>query len=72
MRQTVRLHALDGSTIGMMAVRVNQHGELPALIVDPKDSEGRVMAGLWLGQMVGRVFDGTTYHQIISQVPGAR
>jgi len=68
MRHTVTLHALDGSKIGMMAVRVNQHGEPPALIVDPRDSEGRVMPGLWLGQMSGRVMDNTTYHQISSQV----
>ncbi len=67
MRHTVTLHAFDGTRIGMMAVRVNQRGELPALIVDPTDSEGRVMPGLWLGQIVGRVLDGGTYHQINSQ-----
>lgn len=68
MRHTVTLHALDGTRLGMMAVRVNRHGEVPALIVDPRDSEGRVMPGLWLCEMFGRVMDGTTYRQITSQV----
>lgn len=64
MRHTVTLHASDGTSHGMMAVRRNQHGDLPALIVDPRDSEGRVMHGLWLADMFGRVMDGTTYRQI--------
>lgn len=71
MRHTITLHSSDGSRIGMMAVRVNQHGELPALIVDPKDSQGRVMPGLWLAQMFGRVLDGASYHQINSQGQGS-
>jgi len=52
----------------MTAVTVNQHGELPVLIVDPKDPDGRVIPGMWLAQMFGRVLDRVSYHQINSQM----
>lgn len=66
MRHTVTLHASDGTSLGKLAVRRNQHGDLPALIVDPRDFEGRVMPGLWLADMYGRVMD-PTYRQITRQ-----
>lgn len=68
MRHIVTLHTSDGSTIGSMAVKADRHGLLPAVIVDPRDTEGRTMPGLWLGDTIGQLH-GTTYRQIASQAP---
>jgi hypothetical protein len=64
MRQIVTLHLSDGSHIGSMGVRPNRHGQLPALIVDPQDSSGRVFVGMWLGDVQDRSSDGTRYKEI--------
>lgn len=64
MRQIVTLHLADGSPIGSMGVRQNSHGQLPALIVDPRDSTGRELLGMWLGDVQDRHGDGTSYRQL--------
>lgn len=64
MRQIVTLHLSDGSHIGSLGVRPNRHGQLPALIVDPRDSSGRVFVGMWLGDVQDRSSDGTRYKEL--------
>jgi hypothetical protein len=68
MRQIVTLHLSDGSHIGSMGVRPNRHGQLPALIVDPRDSTGRVLLGMWLGDVQDRYSDGTSYRELTRDV----
>ncbi len=64
MRQIVTLHRADGSHIGSMGVRRNRHGQLPAVIVDPRDSTGREFPGMWLGDAQDRHGDGTSYREL--------
>jgi len=68
MRQIVTLHLSDGSHIGSMGVRPNRHGQLPALIVDPRDSTGREFLGMWLGDVQDRRSDGTAYRELTRDV----
>lgn len=68
MRQIVTLHLSDGSQIATMGVRRNRHGQLPALIVDPEDSSGRALTGMWLGDINDRHTDGTSYRQLSGDV----
>jgi hypothetical protein len=53
----------DGSKASTQ-VGTNRHGQLPSVIVDPRDSCGRVLDGTWLGESRDRETDGTTYEQV--------
>jgi hypothetical protein len=46
-----------------VSVRVptNRHGQLPAVLVDPRGCDGRVIEGTWLGDSRDQRMDGITY-----------
>ena len=67
MRHIVTLHSPDGSIVESIAVTVNRHGQLPALIVDPRDSNGQAMPGMWLGEPQDRLIDGTRYNRLVER-----
>jgi hypothetical protein len=48
----------------IVLVSVNRCGQLPAVLEDPVDREGRVMHGLWLGDSVDDGPDGKTYCRV--------
>ena len=48
----------------IVLVSVNQHGQLPAVLVDPIDRSGRIAQGTWLGGNLGDGTDGTTYAKV--------
>jgi hypothetical protein len=59
----VTLIMSDGSNIAAR-VSTNRHGQLPAVIVDPRDGHGRVVSGAWLSDSRDQWADGTTYQQV--------
>jgi hypothetical protein len=59
---SVTLHPADASKPpAVIPVHVNRHGQLPAVLVDPVDSDGLVVQGMWLGDDLGDRTDGTSY-----------
>lgn len=65
LRVPVTLHHTDASEPpAVVLVGANQHGQLPALLVDPVDRDGRVAPGMWLGDDLGDRRDGTSYLQV--------
>lgn len=56
------VNALTPSAV--VLVNANRHGQLPAVLVDPVDSQGRVRAGTWLGDDLGDRTDGTSYTRL--------
>jgi len=59
---TVTLHHADAADPpAVVLVSANQHGQLPAVLVDPVDRNGRVAPGMWLGDDLGDRVDGTSY-----------
>jgi hypothetical protein len=62
---SVTLHQGDASQAPIyVLVRVNQHGQLPAVLVDPIDTSGRTAQGIWLGENIGEGIDDTTYARV--------
>jgi hypothetical protein len=59
----VTLILSDGSQAST-SVPTNRHGQLPAVIVDPRDHHGEVLNGTWLGESRDREMDGTTYESV--------
>ena len=65
---TLTLHHADASQPpAVVVVSSNQHGQLPAVLVDPVDHNGRVVSGRWLGDALGDRADGTSYLQLHPQ-----
>ena len=65
---TLTLHHADVSQPpAVVVVSSNQHGQLPAVLVDPIDRNGRVVSGMWLGDALGDRADGTSYLQLRPQ-----
>ena len=54
---TVSLYSADSSEINTVRVCLNRNGQLPVVLVDPLDTSGRVVSGLWLSREV----DGTAF-----------
>jgi hypothetical protein len=50
----------DGSNLSARVPR-NRHGQLPAVIVDPRDNRGHVVSGMWLEDIKAHWADGTVY-----------
>lgn len=62
LRVSVTLHHADASVPpAVVLVGANRHGQLPAVLVDPVDRDGRVAQGTWLGDDLGDRIDGTSY-----------
>ena len=62
LRVTVTLHHTDrADPTAIVLVSANQHGQLPAVLVDPVDRNGRVAPGMWLGDDLGDWADGNSY-----------
>ncbi|WP_233550749.1 hypothetical protein [Cryobacterium melibiosiphilum] len=40
---------------------LNRHGQLPAVLINPKSTAGRIVPGIWLGQPNDFAADGTRY-----------
>jgi hypothetical protein len=59
----VTLILSDGSEASTR-VPTNRHGQLPAVIVDPRDHLGRVLNGTWIGESRDRQMDGITYEPV--------
>ncbi|SEN92122.1 hypothetical protein SAMN05216281_11935 [Cryobacterium luteum] len=53
----VSLYSADSSVINTVRVCLNRNGQLPVVLVDPLDTSGRVVSGLWLSREV----DGTAF-----------
>lgn len=67
MRVSVTLHHADASEPPtFVLLGSNQHGQLPAVLVDPVGRDGRVAPGVWLGDDLGDRIDGTSYLQVRS------
>jgi hypothetical protein len=59
---SVTLHHADASEPpAVVLVYSNQHGELPAVLVDPVDRDGRIARGMWLSDSLGDRTDSTSY-----------
>ena len=63
-KRTVTLRRRFVKSSVIVLVGVNRCGQLPAVLVDPVDCEGRVMHGVWLGSSVDDGPDGTTYYRV--------
>ncbi|GEM_PF-4242849 len=62
LKVSVTLHQVDASKPpAVILVNMNRHGQLPAVLVDPLDRDGRVVQGMWLGDDLGDRTDGTSY-----------
>jgi hypothetical protein len=59
----VTLVLSDGSKASTR-VPTNQHGQLPAVLVDPRDTRGRVISGTWLGDSKDHRMDGSVYKPV--------
>lgn len=59
----VNLHLFDG-TQTRVCVDINQYGQLPAVIVDPRTEDGGVLPGTWLGESHNSRPDGTSYRAV--------
>ncbi|MGO4690027.1 hypothetical protein [Glaciibacter sp. 2TAF33] len=66
MRRAVTLHGPESPKPSTTTVLVpqNQHGQLPAVLVNPIDSRGRVVPGVWLGENTDRAADGAVYRWV--------
>ncbi|KGJ79289.1 hypothetical protein GY21_05720 [Cryobacterium roopkundense] len=42
-------------------LRVNDFGQLPTVLVNPRSAHGRIVPGIWLGDPQDFTVDGTTY-----------
>lgn len=51
------LNRAQDSESATVLLSPNRHGQLPTVLVDPRDSDGNIQAGLWLGDGSG----GTVY-----------
>jgi hypothetical protein len=51
------LNRAQDSESATVLLTPNRHGQLPTVLVDPRDSNGNTLAGLWLGDGSG----GTVY-----------
>lgn len=61
----VTLHQIDAALPpASVLVSVNGHGQLPAVLVDPTDQNGRIAQGTWLADNLGGRTDGTTYAKV--------
>jgi hypothetical protein len=60
---TVLLILSDGSK-AWTRVPTNRHGQLPAVIVDPRDDQGCVISGTWLGDSRDGRMDGSVYESV--------
>jgi hypothetical protein len=60
---TVTLMLSDGSK-ALTRAPTNRHGQLPAVIVDPRDTSGRVVSGTWLGDSRDERTDGHVYQPV--------
>ena len=62
---SLTLHHTDASEPpAVVLVNSNWYGQLPAVLVDPIDRNGRVVSGMWLGDALGERTDGTSYVQL--------
>lgn len=62
LKVSVTLHQVDASKPpAVILLNANRHGQLPAVLVDPVDGDGRVVQGMWLGDDLGDRTDGTSY-----------
>ncbi|TFC49695.1 hypothetical protein E3T26_06570 [Cryobacterium sp. TMT1-21] len=64
---TVTLNHPVTSGRSTVILKVNRHEQLPAVLVDPLDHEGKVIAGMWLADGHG----GTVY-ELTEQVRAVR
>jgi hypothetical protein len=53
----VTLNRAQGFESATVLLSQNRHGQLPTVLVDPRDRDGNILAGLWLGDGSG----GTVY-----------
>jgi hypothetical protein len=60
-RRVVTLRGPGSEGTATVVVPQNQHGQLPSVLIDPVDSGGRVVPGVWLGDSKDRASDGTVY-----------
>jgi hypothetical protein len=59
----VTLMLSDGSKASTR-VPTNRHGQLPAVIVDPRDNRGRVISATWLGDSKDGPLHGSVYQPV--------
>jgi len=65
LKVAVILHQIDASSPpAIVLVSANQHGQLPAVLVDPLDQNGCIVHGTWLGDNLGDRTGGTTYAKV--------
>lgn len=65
LKVAVILHHIDASSPPVIVlVNANQHGQVPAVLVDPFDQNGCIVRGTWLGDNLGNRTDGTTYVKV--------
>lgn len=57
-RTAVALHPADGTETKTVLLPLNRNGQLPVVLVDPVDSTGLVVPGMWLSHDV----EGTVYN----------
>ncbi|MFC5931922.1 hypothetical protein [Cryobacterium melibiosiphilum] len=44
-----------------IVLSLNRHGQLPTVLINPRNVAGRLAPGIWLGEPNDFVADGTTY-----------
>jgi hypothetical protein len=59
----VTLILSDGAR-ALTCVPTNRHGQMPTVLVDPRDDRGRVIAGIWLGDSEDRQADSRLYRLV--------
>jgi hypothetical protein len=62
-RIAITLVLSDGAET-TVRVPTNRLGQLPAVVVDPRDDGGSILPGMWLGESRDRQPDGTRYQWV--------
>ena len=47
-----------------ISLSMNQFGQLPAVLINPRSTVGRIIPGIWLGDPQDFTTDGTTYRYL--------
>lgn len=64
----VHLHP-EGRRVRTAIVEVTRHGDLPAVLVDPRDENGGVLAGLWLLGVRDTALGTNSYSRVTAPAP---
>lgn len=67
----VTLHDGEAQLRASFAVPTNAFGQLPSVLVDPRDTRGRVHSGLWLGRSRNDGADAPAYRRVCPEADGA-